>query len=388
MRVLKNYIIIASLLFAFESYAQNDSTKVTFNGQVTAWAVGQADRPNFFQLGGRFVPTILGKLPLSTQLHLDFEVSATMNGSVNSTKLQFDTVIGQLKPYRVWSRILGTNWEVRAGLQKINFGQAKMLRPLMWFDAMDVRDPLQLTDGVYSVLGKYFFENNANVWLWGLVGNKNPKGFEMFGSAKWKPEMGGRFQTPLGSGELALSTNFRKMIVPDLASSIPNHNFELNESRVGLDGKWDIGIGLWFESSLTYTDKKNYLIPITQRFQDMWNVGADYTFPVGNGVGMTLEYFRYHAGDSFLIDGNALDVLGTLLNYPLNLLDNLSGMVFYLPEQKKWMSYLNWSRTYDNLSIYAILYLNPTGMQLLSNEAVSAGLFAGRGIQLMVNYNF
>ena len=63
---------------------------------------------------------------------------------------------------------------IEPGLQKINFGSATMLRPLMWFDQVDPRDPLQLTDGVWGVLGRYYFLNNANIWLWGLYGNKNP----------------------------------------------------------------------------------------------------------------------------------------------------------------------------------------------------------------------
>lgn len=36
-----------------------------------------------------------------------------------------------------------------------------------------MREPSQLTDGVYGVLVKYYFQNNANLWAWGLIGNKN-----------------------------------------------------------------------------------------------------------------------------------------------------------------------------------------------------------------------
>jgi hypothetical protein len=61
-------------------------------------------------------------------------------------------------------------------LQKINFGSASMLRPLMWFDQMDPRDPLQLTDGVWGLLGRYYFLNNANIWLVGTcTATKGPR---------------------------------------------------------------------------------------------------------------------------------------------------------------------------------------------------------------------
>ena len=58
---------------------------------------------------------------------------------------------GTLKPYRMWLRLSTSQLEIRAGLQKINFGSAALLRPLMWFDRIDPRDPLQLTDGVYGL---------------------------------------------------------------------------------------------------------------------------------------------------------------------------------------------------------------------------------------------
>ena len=258
----------------------------------------------------------------------------------------------------------------------------------MWFDGMDVRDPLQLTDGVYGALGRYYFQNNANVWLWGLVGNKNLKGYEMYGTALWKPEVGGRFQLPAGPGQLAISTNYRKVLVPNLASSITNNDYQLNEERVGLDGKWDVGIGLWFESSVTLTDTKNVYSPTLFRTQDAWNVGADYTFGIGNGLGMTVEYFRYHVGNQVLVNGTTMNLIGSMITYPISMIDNLSAMVFYIPGPNLWLNYVNWSRTYDNWSLYAIAYWNPDNFQLLSSQSQGRNLFAGKGIQLMVNYNF
>lgn len=366
---------------------KSDSTKLSFNGQVTLWGVGQFQNPMQEQLGGRFVPTLLGNFNLYHKTKLDFEASLNINGSANFTWFSTDTLNGELKPYRVWLRYSGNNWEVRAGLQKINFGSAKMFRPLMWFDGMDIRDPLQLTDGVYGLLGKYFFQNNANLWLWGLIGNSKPKGYELWGSSEWKPEIGGRFEMPVGPGEIALSTHHRRVKYLNGISSVYQWQ-ETNESRIGLDGKWDVGIGLWFESGVTLTDPQNDQYLASFRVQDLWNVGADYTFPVGNGLGTTVEYFRYHAGNEFLLKGTTLNVLGTMLTYPVSMLDNLSGMLFYMPEQKMTMNYLSWTRTYDNLSIYVIGYWNPENVQLFSAQTQSKNLYAGKGLQIMLNYNF
>jgi hypothetical protein len=364
---------------------ETDSTKhITFNGQVTAWGVAQLENSIPVEFGGRFVPTLLGNFKLAANSKVDFEASANINGLIDFTGLRYDSVMGQLKPYRVWARYSGRNWEIRAGLQKINFGSAKLFRPLMWFDAMDVRDPLQLTDGVYSALGRYYFPNNANIWLWGLIGNKNPKGYEMYGSEQWSPEVGGRFQMPAGPGQIALSTHHRKVQMPNVTSSFPNNNFLLNENRVGFDGKWDVGIGLWFESSVTVT-QKSILMPFP--VVDAWNVGADYTFGIGNGLGMTVEYFRYHLGQQFLTGGTTVNLIGTMLTYPVSMLDNLSAMVFYVPGPNMAYNYFSLSRTYDNWSLYAIGFWNPN-VPLAISQTQGKNMFSGKGIQLMVNYNF
>lgn len=38
---------------------------------------------------------------------------------------------------------------------------------------------MQLTNGVYGILGRYYFANNANIWFWTLMGNEKTRGFEV-----------------------------------------------------------------------------------------------------------------------------------------------------------------------------------------------------------------
>ena len=103
-------------------------------------------------------------------LRFDAEVSGNMYGSgdiipFSNEEASWDARWdGKVKLYRGWGRVSNDRAEVRVGLQKINFGSAMMLRPLMWFDSMDPRDPLQMTDGVWGAMGRYYFNNNANVW--------------------------------------------------------------------------------------------------------------------------------------------------------------------------------------------------------------------------------
>ena len=377
--------VIFILLILSDLNAQSDSAKVHFNGQLVGWTTAQFENPFMLQPGGRFVPTLTGKFELKSNSYFDFEASLNMNGSITIEDMSKSTLTGDIKPYRVWARYATDKIEIRAGLQKINFGQAKMFRPLMWFDGMDVRDPLQLTDGVYGVLGKYFFENNANLWLWGLIGNENRKGWEMFGTEKWKPEVGGRIELPVLNGEMAMTTHYRKVYAINMLSSAWNDYRLLAENRIGLDGKWDLGVGLWFESSTTITEKNWIMVP---RFQDMLNVGVDYTLPVGNGLGVTFEYLRYHAGDNFFTKGNTANLIGSMFSYPVTMMDNLSAMFFYIPNQSALYNYVTWNRNYDKWSIYAIGYWNPVNTQMLLFQTGSTNLFAGKGVQVMVSYNF
>jgi len=377
--------VIFILLILSDLNAQSDSAKVHFNGQLVGWTTAQFENPFMLQPGGRFVPTLTGKFELKSSSYFDFEASLNMNGNITIEDMSKSTLTGDIKPYRVWARYATDKMEIRAGLQKINFGQAKMFRPLMWFDGMDVRDPLQLTDGVYGVLGKYFFENNANLWLWGLIGNENRKGWEMFGTEKWKPEVGGRIELPVLNGEMAMTTHYRKVHAINMLSSAWNDYRLLAENRIGLDGKWDLGVGLWFESSTTITEKNWIMVP---RFQDMLNVGVDYTLPVGNGLGVTFEYLRYHAGDNFFTKGNTANLIGSMFSYPVTMMDNLSAMFFYIPNQSALYNYVTWNRNYDKWSIYAIGYWNPVNTQMLLFQTGSTNLFAGKGVQVMVSYNF
>ncbi len=153
----------------------------------------------------------------------------------------------------------------------------------------------------------------------------------------------------------------------------------LNENRIGLDGKWDVGVGLWFEGSTTITEENNILVP---RFQDMWNVGLDYTLPIGSGLGATVEYLRYHAGNEFFRNGNTVSLLGTMLNYPLSITDNVSAMLFYLSAQNQLYNYVSWSKMLDKWSFYAIGFWNPVNAQLLTIQTGSKNLFSGKGCKL------
>lgn len=382
----KNIMLVVLVLFCFNKMlSQNSRFSSSICGQVVSWLTIQMDDPVVLQTAGRFVPVFTGKVNLDSGAMFDMEASLNLNGNVIFENMHVVQKGGHFKPYRVWTRYASDNFEIRGGLQKINFGSAKLFRPLMWFDSMDPRDPLQLTDGVYGLLTRYYFPNNANVWAWGLLGNKQAKGWEMFGSSQWTPELGGRLQVPLLKGETALSAHFRKIDLNNSRVESMAQDGLLNESRVGFDGKWDLGVGLWVEATVAITSENDLAIP---HFQDHWNVGVDYTFPLGNGVGMTIEYLRFHAGRQLMNKQTGVHLLGSMLNYPLTITDNLSAMLYFVPSVKSTFHYVSWSKMLDNWSFYFIGYWNPVNAQLLSFQSDARSLFSGKGLQLMVAYDF
>jgi len=172
---MKKILLIGLYFFSnFPVFSEaNDTLHV--QGQFSAWSTYSTKSDIKLGLGARYLPQLDYSLALGNNSKIDFEASANLNGSLALIPDDDKYTSGHIKPYRLWVRYSTEHLELRTGLQKISFGSATLLRPLMWFDQLDPRDPLQLTDGVWGMLGRYYFPNNANLWLWGLEGNKNLK---------------------------------------------------------------------------------------------------------------------------------------------------------------------------------------------------------------------
>ncbi|UCG27849.1 MAG: hypothetical protein JSV24_00390 [Bacteroidales bacterium] len=364
---------------AVEGYSQTAGIE----GMLSGWSTLSYSESLNGQLGGRYIPGLTFDLPLGKRFRLDAEVSANVWGS--STFWSGDSTIlnGKLKPYRMWLRFSGDQFEIRAGLQKINFGSATLLRPLMWFDRIDPRDPLQLTDGTYGILARYYFLNNTNIWIWGLIGNKEPKGWEAFGSEKNRPEFGGRIQVPVFTGELGLSYHNRSTdIHADTTILSENVNGLAPENRIALDGKIDIGIGLWFESSIVHTDFE-YL---TRDFNRSLTVGLDYTFGLGNGLNMMTEVFTYSVSDKVFGKGDGVTFSAISASYPLSIITNMSAIVFYDWKNNDLYNFINCSWTFDRWTFYLMGFWNPERFRVYPGME-EANLFAGKGLQVMAVFN-
>ena len=377
---LRTCAILIFLLYAAIG-SKVTAANYDIKGQASGWITSNPDLAT--QIGLRYIPDLMVTTYTDDYL-VDAELSLNLFGSGQYTHSS-DSIFFQndLSAYRLWLRLSGSQYEFRIGLQKINFGSAMLLRPLMWFDSIDPRDPLQLTDGVYGILARYYFLNNANIWLWGLYGNDQRRGWEIFTSDKHKPEFGGRIQIPLLSGEIAFTYHHRRL---DIHDQVPENGFpqksDIAEDRIGIDGKWDAGIGLWFEAVLSYRDL-DYK-PLS--YQRLTNIGADYTFDIGSGLGVIMEYFTMSMSDHAFGSGQDISLTALSVNYPLGLLDNLTGMVYYEPDHNNWYRFVNWQRTYDNWQFFLMGFWNPDQYQLYQTS-LENNLYAGKGIQLMIVFN-
>ncbi len=352
-----------------------------FKGQLSAWALynGGLDLPVY--MGGRYIPQLNYEISLQNDRLIDFEASANINGNFGFHPFDSISPDGTIKPYRLWGRYSSRQFEVRAGLQKINFGSANLLRPLMWFDEVDPRDPLNLTDGVWGVLARYYFLNNVNIWLWSLYGNEDPRGWDFAGTNRDLPEFGGRVQSPVLAGEAAVSYHHRVLDTRGVNSTIPEFA-RIQENRIGLDIRFDLVVGAWLEGSWVNNNKD--LGSFTN--QELINIGVDYTFGIGSGLYLIFEqlFVSYDQKAFQFQDPVTFSLMS--LSYPLGLFSNIQGIVYYDWDNNNLYNFINLRRDFSHFAIYLMAYWNPEDYRIPTQETIQ-NLYAGRGIQLMLVLN-
>lgn len=149
-----------SIVWTFLLPLSLNALEYEFRGQLSAYGTGFYDHGQYDgQLGLRYIPVAELKAPLKNDNEWELELAVD-----NYTDTKADPSF-KTKLYRLKLRYAAPRWEVQAGLQKINFGPAKLLRSLMWFDQIDPRDPLGVTSGIWGVSARYYTLNNTNFWV-------------------------------------------------------------------------------------------------------------------------------------------------------------------------------------------------------------------------------
>lgn len=363
----------------------------------------------------RYLPEVSLGFPLNEDLFLDASVSANLWLSRGPSPDGPHSTDSGSDAYRAWVRLSAPQFELRAGLQKISFGSATLFRPLMWFDRIDPRDPLQLTEGVWGLLGRMYLPGNITAWGWVLAGDEERKGWEVIPSLDGAAEGGGRLQVPFGPGEAALTYHHRRFDVERLGL-YPAGAFRRSgdEDRVAFDAKWDLGIGLWTEVALIRQRSQ----ALEEEWSGAFNVGMDYTFDLGNGLTVLGEYI-VKENPSFVTlnipddsppgapgpggspptgteelpaaGPSQLQLTSVSANYPVGVLDRVSLAVYRDWESSNWFRLLEWRRTYDRWRVHVLAFWNPDEGTFFpaasAGQGANSGSLTGRGAQLIVVFN-
>jgi hypothetical protein len=363
-----------------------DAQTLTLQGQLSSWFTVADTRPSTSIAGVRYLPTLSIEQPLPDSRLIDGEVSVNAYGFGEARSWEEVDTDGNVKPYRGWVRFKSTRFEARAGLQKINFGSALLLRPLRWFDSVDPRDPLQLTDGVYAVLLRGYLPRNFTVWGWGLYGNDRLKGLELNPTRAGTPEFGGRLEAPLFKGAIAGSLHHRQAdLSKGLAIAPDNEDTHADETRYGVDGKWDVGIGVWFEGEVVRQTRP----AVPPADSEALTVGADYTFGLGNGLHVLAESFIQELPPAILGQPVSQRFAAATVSYPLGIIDSLSGIVTVDLKRSELYRFVNWQRTFDRWQFYFMGFWNPRQVAVapLAESNPGRNPLSGKGLQILAVFN-
>ncbi|HHJ09612.1 MAG TPA: hypothetical protein ENK25_01815, partial [Bacteroidetes bacterium] len=91
-------------------------------GQLSGFAGYAPEDPLEGIAGGRYLPEMNYALKFQNNHQLDLDIGANLYGNAQVHPFDTSHSNGGINLYRLWARYTGKQFEIRAGLQKINFG--------------------------------------------------------------------------------------------------------------------------------------------------------------------------------------------------------------------------------------------------------------------------
>lgn len=361
------------LLLSIGSKAQ-----ISFEGQVSALSGYYPDRKENLSQNLRYLPELDYFHSINDSTSMSFLASANIYGNLIAKGLNSAEVDGDINTYRLWGRLLYKDFELRLGRQKINFGSATLLRAIQWFDEINPNDPLGFTSGVDALLVRYYFPNNANIWAWSIYDDKEKTYFDYVEKPSKQPQFGARLQYPVSNGEIAISYHHKKA---EFSKASDPKTKLLPVNQYAIDGKWDLGIGLWFECSL---EDHSYQLTKYQK-QTSINLGADYTFGLGNGLNILAEHLIQSYDKDYLAFMNQQQVSVLKLSYPLSMFSNISTSYYYYWANNSTLPYISLDYQFKHLSSYLMVYYNSSNQIQMINQQMG-GLTKGVYFNLLLVY--
>ena len=204
--------------------------------------------------------------------------------------------------FRGWIRYEKGNFRIRGGRQQILFGAATLFRPLGFFDTRNVSGIIPLTRGVDGLRSTYFLSSTSSVEGWIVSAKEGNRAI-----------LGIRGEANFGPIEAGVVFQYQpEADLPFLA------DFNIEMVRVGYHLKGEHVVGYWNESRLDIQQDQpgNPL-----RFDTVF--GVDYTFDVGQGLHVLLEYSLRAQEPGFtnidLKQDRTIQIMGLQLDQPVGI---------------------------------------------------------------------
>ncbi len=323
-------LLFHSALWAFDT---------SFEGRFKAGSQFVFESPSFhkdFDSELELRLGLLGNLIEKAGWVLDYELSADAkqaDGPSVQSRLRRETDVDF---FRAWLRLDNGDFKIRGGRQKILFGSGSIYRPLGLFDTRDVTGVVPETRGVDGVRVTQFQSATGLVEGW-LVPAKKDSALIV----------GMRGEMLLG--EIETGAMFQYHPETDL-DALPDFNQEM--VQMGYHVKGENEFGFWNESRLDIEMKPSSPV----RFDTV--LGVDYTFDVGGGLHVLVEYFLTTQQKDFtLLDPKGqrtFQKIGISFDQPVGI--DIKWQVFGLydlrDESFQWVPQIEYALT-DTLFLYA-----------------------------------
>jgi len=216
--------------------------------------------------------------------------------------------------FRAWTRLSSSSedLELRAGRQQILFGAGALFRPLGFYDNRVISSVFPLTVGVDSFRLTWHSTETSTLQSW-LVPAKSES----------RMIVGGRWEGLVGELETGIAFQYKPVSdLRDLA------NFDKELTQFGYHIKGEYEVGFWNETLFDLeSDSGETFVRTDSVF------GTDYTFDVGQGLHVLLEYFISSTEEGFSVvdpkGDRTIHQFGLQMDQPLGIATVWRMFAFY-----------------------------------------------------------
>jgi len=266
--ILNRFCLMMVLYFSFPQFLEGFDSSL--EGRAVLGSSYVFDTPsdlNDFDSEAEIRIGVLGNVWANEDWEFDYELSADAKqakGPSVQSHLRQETDIDF---FRAWLRLDNGEFKLRGGRQKILFGAGAIYRPLGFFDTRNVTGVFPQTRGVDGFRSTWFLSSSSFLESWLVPAKKNDA--IIFGI---------RGEALIEDIEVGLVAQYHPR--SDL-KDLTDFNQEMFQFGYHLKGEKEFGF--WNESRLDIEMQSSI------RFDTV--IGTDYTFDLGEGMHVLLEYF-------------------------------------------------------------------------------------------------